>query len=602
MSTKQKILLFIESICVTFALQVSSITPLPNNTYKSGFHYLYAQITHILGEYDIKTLFLLCMVLFFLYKIKESIRPNLKQPFLLAAFLGFCLLIGQSYRTLGNWNACFGSPYTFLAFILSWIGYTIFFVHIIPGIFHLLLFLSQNNKDCFVFRILFRKHCGRNVFFLILLAWLPILILSYPGNLCYDCLGQIEQGLGIAPYSAHHPLFHTLLISTIIKLGKAITGSYNIGLFFYVLLQASALAFALSQTVVRLVKRNISPILCACVTFVYLFTPMYSNIVSTAVKDVPFMAAFIWYILLLEKGYHDGFENKDKKYYLNIILVEILTALLRNNGIYVIVLTGFFMTVYLIRKASLKTVLIVLLCLSLLPFAGYKLGNETMIHALSAERGSKGEIFSLPFQQTARYLQLYRDTLTLDEQRAIEAVLMDVNEVAARYHPNIADPVKALYKTDATSSELTNYFKTWVCQFFKHPSVYFQAFFVHVYGWFDPGTTNAIRYEATSEIFSQSGLFPGADKLLIYLYRFVEYIPFLAIWENVGFYTWLLLLLLFYCRTRKNQKGILLSPLLISLLICMVSPCFYLHPRYAFPIMFTIPFLLTCIIGEKREE
>ena len=42
-------------------------------------------------------------------------------------------------------------------------------------------------------------------------------------------------------------------------------------------------------------------------------------------------------------------------------------------------------------------------------------------------------------------------------------------------------------------------------------------------------------------------------------------------------------------------------PLFISLLICMASPCFYLHPRYAYPIMFTIPFLLGTL-GTKAAE
>ena len=81
-----------------------------------------------------------------------------------------------------------------------------------------------------------------------------------------------------------------------------------------------------------------------------------------------------------------------------------------------------------------------------------------------------------------------------------------------------------------------------------------------------------------------------------------EYIPFLALLENVGFYTWLLFILAGVAFRGKSEKGILLTPLFISLFICMVSPCFYLHPRYAYPIMFTIPFLYGIMNGGKNGE
>ena len=114
--------------------------------------------------------------------------------------------------------------------------------------------------------------------------------------------------------------------------------------------------------------------------------------------------------------------------------------------------------------------------------------------------------------------------------------------------------------------------------------------------------TNAVRYEAQSELFRQGGLVPGADKLLLFVYRLAEYIPFLAVLENVGVYTWLLFILGGMARREKFKKGILLTPLFISLLICMAAPCFYLHPRYAFPIMFTIPFLYGIMSGEITGE
>lgn len=281
-------------------------------------------------------------------------------------------------------------------------------------------------------------------------------------------------------------------------------------------------------------------------------------------------------------------------YWVRLTAVQVLVGLLRNNGIYVVVLTGVVLAVIYRKK-------ILLLCTAVLPLVICLGGNGLLAFACGAEAGSPGEMFSIPFQQTARYLQLYGDELTEEEQKVIAEVLTDPELVAERYDPNISDPVKALYLQDCGTDKLAAYFKVWFTGFFKHPSVYLEAFFIHVYGWFDPGVTNAIRYEAQSDLFRQGGLISGADKLLLFVYRFAEYIPFLAVLENVGVYTWLLFLLGGKVRREKCKKGILLAPMFISLLICMAAPCFYLHPRYAFPIMFTIPFLYG-IMGEEAAR
>ncbi len=223
--------------------------------------------------------------------------------------------------------------------------------------------------------------------------------------------------------------------------------------------------------------------------------------------------------------------------------------------------------------------------------------NTALTQGLSAEKGSVGEMLSIPFQQTARYLQLYRGELPAGEREALEGVFSDVELVAGKYDPDSSDPVKALFRKDAGIRELAAYFKVWFAGFFRHPAVYLEAFFSHVYGWFDPGVSNAVRYEAETELFRQGGLIPGADKALLFAYRFAEYIPFLAILENVGIYTWLLFILGGYALRERKKEGLLLIPLFVSLLICMASPCFYLHSRYAFPVMFTIPFLYGIIGG-----
>lgn len=602
MKLRKRLSVILQAMLIAFAVQFKFSPLLNRSDYKSGMHYLYAQVTNLLGEYSFNGLLIFVVAAVFVFWMKNSGYEKLYSKWVLPVFFSLCLLVGQSYAAVGNWNYCFGDFFKTVGFLVASAGYAVLFRYFIA------LFLGMYQKAANskwspegIAKFLGEKSF-RNVFFLLLIVWLPIILLSYPGNLCYDCLGQIEQGLGLSSYNTHHPLLHTLIVSGFVKIGTFLFGSNDIGLFLYILFQAVVLAAALAGTVSRLAKRKVSHVLRFTVVCVYLFAPMYSNIVSTAIKDVPFMAAVIWYILLLEELVTEGFEDRKPIRWVKLVLVQTLVGLLRNNGIYVVVLTGIIFACAYRKKVRLKKAVTLLLCLAVLPFLLFKTGNEIMVHTLSAEKGSVAEMLSVPFQQTARYLQLYRNELTEQERAAIEGVLEDVETVAERYNPDSADAVKALYRKEAEGKDLAAYMKVWFTCFFKHPAAYVEAFFVHVYGWFDPAVSNAIRYEAENDLFRQGGLFSGADKLLIFFYRFVEYIPFLALLENMGFYTWLLFILAGVAVREKSGKGLLLVPLFISLLICMASPCFYLHPRYAYPIMFTIPFLYGVLNGGKNGE
>lgn len=589
MKAWKKVSVVLEAALIAFAVQMRYDTALNRADYKSGIHYIYAQITALLGEYSFSGLMIFLMALIFICWMGRSEYGRLYRKGILPYFFSFCLLLGQSYARVGSWNCCFGDIFRFAGFLLGFAGYAVLFRNLIS------LFLGIYGKAAASgwhpakLEAFLGEKSFRNVFFLLLALWAPVIILSYPGNLCYDFLGQIQQGLGITGYSTHHPLLHTLLAGGVVRLGELLTGSRDVGLFFYILMQSAALAAALAGTAARLAKRRVSLVLRLAVVCVYGLAPMYSNIVSTAIKDVPFMAAFIWYILVLEELTAEGAEGRKPLYWCKLLLAQTLAGLLRNNGIYVVVLTGIVLAFVYGKKLLLYTAALPLvICLGV---------NGALALGCNARQGSMGEMLSVPFQQTARYLRLYGSELTEEEREAIDGVLTDAGAVAEWYRPDSADPVKSLYLKDSGAGRLGAYFKVWLAGFFRHPAVYLEAFFVHVYGWFDPGVTNAVRYEAASDLFRQGGLIPGADKALIFAYRLAGYIPFLAVLENVGVYTWLLFILGGIVLRKKIKKGVLLAPLFVSLLVCMAAPCFYLHPRYAFPIMFTIPFLFGIMSG-----
>lgn len=579
---------FLKSFFTSYALCVIFHAPLISTNYETKIDFIIASIYELLGTYDFKFIVSMCLCFCFYQFISNQKESSQNASYILAGFFSFCLLIGQSFYETGTFSYCFGSIINFVKFSLAFIGFTFLF----HSLMCLCISFFDKNSFCATKKHFLSNHTLLKSFFIILGSYLPFIILSYPGNLCWDVIGQIEQVISTNGYSTHHPLVHTLLVGGFVKAGDHFFHSYEIGLFAYILFQAAMLSFALAATIKVLVKRNAKFSLLLTLLIIYCITPVYSNVASTALKDVPFCSFVIGYVIFLALLLETPGLLKKPKFIACFIGLQIGTILLRNNGFYVVLLSGLGCFIYLYKKYSLKEKILSIFCSFFGSILIAKIILLILTQILSATPGSKGEMLSIPFQQTARYLQFYKEEISAEEVSAIENVLGDIHTVAASYNPNISDPVKALFQKDATFTELIQYFKFWLKGFLNHPTVYFDAFFVHIYGWFTPTVPNSIRYEVNYELIHQGGLFPYAEKLLIFYYRFANRFSLLGLLENIGVSVWALFFLSYYQKKKKQTAYIFAGlPLWISLLVCIASPCFFNHPRYAFPILFTIPFL-----------
>jgi len=282
-------------------------------------------------------------------------------------------------------------------------------------------------------------------------------------------------------------------------------------------------------------------------------------------------------------------------------LVEITLCLVRKNGIYIVVPTGIIFPLLFLKKYSFRKILLIFMTCCIIPLAGFSITQRALEVATNAEEASIREMLSIPFQQTARYLNVYGSEISDFEREAINQVLLDVDLVARIYTPDISDPVKGLYNNDASTEDLLNYFKAWMIGLVKSPVVYLDAFFQHVYGWFYPGVVNVIRYDGTDDLITAPPFFTNIRGIIKQVYESLGHIPFLGVLENIGAYVWFLFWLLF----RQNNAGKakwLLFPLFLSLLICMASPAFYGHPRYAYPILISLPFVSAIVLGKRIDK
>lgn len=522
-----------------------------------------------------------------------------KTSYILPVLFTVFMLLGASYRSVGSWAQCFGSGLNFTKTVVAFTGYVILFRSILQEVFVLLEKMNTLQTDRNpLLQWLFGSKCFWRVFCIIFLLWLPFLLASYPGGSCVDVSYQIKEVLGEVPFSTQQPLVHTLLVGGCVKLGYQIFHSYNAGLFFYILLQSLVFAGGLAFSVETLRKRKVFKCFLAVCVAIYGIVPVYANFASMAIKDtlyaafvllyVVFIAEILWKLKIEEQlSLQSG---------TGMAIAALLAMLFRNNGVYVVFAGTAALVIFLWKRrrkicvnAVTKGMFGGILCLPFVLYAFISIGLSQMLHA---ENVGSRELLSLPLQQTARYAMVHGEEVTDEERQAIEAILGDYDSLGEDYDPDISDPVKSRFSLEASAEELAAYFKAWAAQFVKHPDTYVQAVFHETYGWFYPGVNNSVRYEGLLPIFHRPTLMAGIERRLNIWYDFWDSLPFLGLLENAGFYTWALFVFIAFAHGKKMGEGLVLSmPVCISLLICIASPAFFLHIRYAFPIMFIMPFL-----------
>ncbi len=557
------------------------------------------------GKFNYLTV-LLTFVFYIFYSCFDAKECKISKTILVFASLtAFFLLVGKVYAPMNSTELLWGSKKRLLQSFLCLIGYTLFFYRVYVIVNNAFYALSKKEDSLRWFDAIIKGKTGiLKTSGIILVIWLPILLICYPGALNADASYQIWQGVGRYAYDNIHPLTDTLLLKVCLEIGKML-GSYNRGLYLHVLIQTVSLIFVMSYSLHVLYKKEVNRIYIFAVMLIYIFAPMYSNFATTTIKDTLFATWILLYVTVLFDFLYGNDKKMTLKSAIEVVSSASLVMLFRNNGVIFVIGSAIPLAICLWKnEAKIWRKILGIVIYVILPFAVFVTVTLALTYGLSATRINGKESLSIPFQQTARYVREYYDEVTPKEWEVMEGVFIQPESLGALYDPNISDPIKRQYSDEASNADVIRYLTVWAKMFFKHPGVYFEAFFNHIYGWFDVGAVNDIRYTAENNLFYPPRWGDYEDKVSDW-YSAMFRNPILGLLDVVGVYVWWMFLLVYHLA--KNKKGfkwtIFMIPLLLSLLVCMASPCFYQHPRYAFPITFTMPFLTGALItAEKNKE
>lgn len=532
--------------------------------------------------------------------------------YLLSITLSLFIIIGTSFMIKNNFSLIY--EHVMLSILCFVIITKINYLIILKIINKLDNEIPQKKNSTNKFLKVFDNHPFLISFIVIIAGWLIYIIAFYPCIMSPDPSFQILQYFGIDnKYSTyvnlidenviltnHHPVVHTLLIGSCLKIGLSLFNSTNIGLFIYSIIQIIILSSTLSYTIKFMKELNLNIKYRLVSLIIYSFVPVFPFYAMSPVKDVIFGCFIILYIISIYKFIKIKNKITIKDVIKEIILL-ILITLFRNNGFHIVILSFPFLLL-LGRKNIFKYLSILLVVI-----AFYLSFNNTLLPYFKITPGSIRETLSIPFQQTARYVKEHKNEVTKKDKNVIDKVL-GYDDLADRYKPEIADPVKNNFNKDSTKNDLNNYFKTWLKQLKQHPITYMEATINNTYGYFYPVKTNWYIYTKYNNTINNYGFNYHYNDLKIVRYILsiigivFPYVLAFGLIVNIGFNSWIIIFMITYLFYRKKYRYMIyLIPSLVVLLVCIASPV-NTYFRYALPNIFAMPTMLAMFLSTSKTK
>lgn len=457
---------------------------------------------------------------------------------------------------------------------------------------------------------------------LLVCCWLPYYVIFWPGTSNEDTVIQLMQYFHYPTYitvlsavqgpdiyiTNHHPFFSTFLFGKFAEIGLAM-GDLRLGIGLYCLLHMIFMAAVLAGGLAYLRYAGVYRRRVGILEIIFCVYPLFPLYAICMVKDNLFAEfALLFLLIMAEAERSNGAFLAKWRTLVFLIPVAVMLTLTKGYGAYMLALIGLF---WLVRyHRAWKQILIGIM----VPVLFYQcIWLSVLLPMWNVAPGGRQEAYSVPFQQTARYVSVYSHEVTDEEKDAISRVL-DYDSLKEVYDPDLSDNVKMTYNQFSTDADRKAYLKVWLEMFRKHPGVYFAATFDNIDQYLDVDkTSNLFYYEfddyieenpdrnpdiaRASWLVVQNNPHTGTARYVIHqLVMLIQKIPVLNFVNSMGLMCWIVLFLLMYnwIRHRGGWNVLMLLPLL-TYAVCFVAPDNG-NMRYIMPAVYTIPFIFLLML------
>ena len=649
----------------------------------------------------------------------DAWRPSVIIP---SVFFSVCMVFGRSYDITDSAELVLGDK---ARTICSWIGGAGWMLLAVVGFYlafecfdwicerRIPFSESRFGRLWRAAHAVLSRHPFAGPFLLLALVWLPAYISAMPGLFMGDTGAQIRQWFnypnGTSDYlklinpnvllNGHHPVVHTALIGSCVKLGLALFNSADAGVLIYTTFQYVVTAASAAYSISSMRKFGVSlPVRAIGLAF-FALVPLFSNYSVLLTKDVLFADALIVMLVQTVKLLAAGLARRGEELaragertpvlfalhdWALFVLACLGTTFLRNGGLVFplaacVIAAGFaaydahrgrravraaavtdptrapassdaeashatasaapsatatptpstparkrpVARVPRFRWAAILAVLA--LCMGANTYF-----TKVFMPAHDITPGSKREMLSIPFQQTARFVQKHdglnsgvqpvvKDDGTVEEptsdglvtphEREVIDRVLTYGNLGHRYNPDKSDAVKNCFNEDASDADIKAYFEVWAEMFHKDPESYISALINNYYGYFYPSARDAWFYSTafSAEVMARPDntkyfdFHPVDSKVVrfcdhvVNLYRVaVQRIPLVSLTMSSATYVWIMVAIVAYLMRRLDWRALAIwVPLLGVLAVCLIGPCNgSTYMRYLYPVILCVPFTI----------
>lgn len=461
-----------------------------------------------------------------------------------------------------------------------------------------------------------------------LIIWIPMMIILYPGILGWDGADQINQFFGAKSgelqfyLTNHHPYFTTVILGSLWRVGNFF-GKTNYTVFFVVFVLCVTFIGCLNYLVV-VIRKYYGQTASNILYIFFCMFPIFPFWALTLDKTIIFLAFFTLFftsllIILNKKG------SLSKQDILFLFISATLVGLSRNDGFAYIIATiiGVFFL-----KAKRKIIITALLSAFLVVI----IFNKLLLPMLKVIPSEPMESLGVPLQQIARVYKYNPCSITKDQDKKLNEYL-NSKQLAKEYDPGYYDSVKKLvyypsWKPGETYKQREKYlsnvkivkdkgklYKLWYQLGKNNKKIYVDSFVVSNFGYLypigdtnlvwngpfgGPGTISAYEYTTYTKEYK-----PFNNKIQEDGYHFITKIsrlPYVNLILSCYFWTWLFFIFATYLLSQhQKQFLLLLLPLLITLMVALVGPV-NSGLRYVFPLTIGVPVLIIVSIYKRNNS
>ena len=480
-------------------------------------------------------------------------------------------------------------------YILNFIGYTILLWSTISLIYSIMLnnknnITDTNDKLSKIGNVLFESKWSFIInTILIFLAWIPYFLRYFPGLMTADSCSQVLQSMGIYELTNHHPIVHTGIISIFINFGNNIIKNINIGVCLYTLFQMITMAMMFSVVLKYLSKRHIPYKVRTICLLYYMCYPINALFSVIMWKDILFSGIIPIYIICnIELLYNKEEFFNNKKKIIHYVIVSLLVMYLRNNGLYVVLLTLPLILISL--KKYLKKAIALILTILL----AYLIIKSAIFNIFNVKKGSVGEMLSIPLQQIARVKKYHKEELDIELQNQINKFFLCDN-IEEKYNPVLSDPVKAELNNEYFAENKSEFIKLWLKLLKNYTKDYIESFLSNSYGYYYPEAKHWVANRTVEENdlgIVQTPIIEGRVISKIDSYIEKRDIPLISMFFSVGISFWVIIFSLGYELLLRNYKMTIPYATIFILWLTIVASPVFCEYRYAYPMFTALPMFI----------